>query len=879
MSYLPFLDPIHENFSITPTAIEVFNNCLLLAIQSQCHVYKNNDSIKLLTKFQTTLLNGNTTKFMTAGQNDVCIYDIKYELVNHYTQNDTIIAISCHPYLGLYASATKSELVVYNGNNNTVKLKLNTITQVEWTCNGEYILCCTQFKCMVLHQNGDVYYEYQLSAPLYAITSYTHHIENELYVAAASLKKELLLSPLQHSNKLLSIPCAAFAICYYNKLFIIGGLNGILYILNYEGVYLEQYQLKYPIHSIKISESTLYVGHTNGYNVFKLIDSTLESIFHQLHFQVDKTDVIIDNKMRIRCRHVIKSVSFNKQYLLIHVNHKCIIYSYSSKNQLFSLKLVIQIPPSEQVQLATCIYVYTLENRLIQYSIDGQLMLEIPIKLNLFNAPDYTTDVLYYTLENTLYEYNLTHCLTRTVINFDFPVQSITSSLNCLCVYLTNKSLCLVIDDKIQQTIADVLDYSLNQTISKLYIQTAKSNYILDYNTNTFNEILKKGKVLSYEGPYLYFKDQEPLEIDFDFDSSSTDDLEFDDYIALYKSTNNTAKLDELYADFGIAESIKFTSVIPPTSFEQQLLEYCENDQYDQAYELINKQPLSIKENMKKFINEAQRNILYKRRHFHLMTPQQLSSLFIDNLYCLQDIVPISYYLNSPYTLLYHSYSICFSYKHHKYCHFSLETILNASIIAFNSRRLIQKVITPIKLATILFVMGKVARQLKFYSTSTAAFHMALKLNLNEQDKLYINRCLLLQTTKSGSVSLKCFICQHDLNLFKLDIVNNCVRCTCGCHFAINKSTLEVMPLLLLHNEGYVEQICDTSLSVDLLIKQQCKVTKQDKIHFKYIVEASKLYYRLQDVELMICTNCKELFDHTIEIDRLMNKKCIWCSQ
>ena len=873
-----------------PTSIAHFNNHLLLAINHQLHIYSMELVLfKVLSKYQCSFIHAAQSRFIIAGASNICIYDSKYDLVHQYAHSDTVVSINYHPYLQMCASCTRNDLFIWYSNNNLVKFKFSSITQCSWTKDGKYLILCQANNILILHHTGELYHQYTLSAPVYAVCDFIHHITNDLTISATSLKKEFLLSPLSTITPTLSLSSIAMTMLYFNELILIGHVSGILSIFNYEGAFLSSLNIGHPIISITNTENILYICHSNGFSTCNFNYSPINLFLFNFHFFANKTDLLINSKMRIRCRHVILGVDFNQSYLLIHVPLKLIIYEFDA---VFKLKWIFPIPDAKIIKMYHHIYAYD-GSTINKYTIDGQLVLKLPITLNSFLCPMFQSDPLYYFKDNLLLMTDLQYNLTSPIYTFDHDIKSIHRGidLDLLGILLQDNSMHLIRDSDVVFTHANVIQVLFNVIYPLLVFKTTEMLHIYDYDKDTIYPLFENGEILQYHGSELTL-DTHTTTVDVHYKPINKDLKSFDQIVSEFLENKNLKSLHQFYLDFNmqkeaLALNMSDKRVLVPSAIniKQQLKELSLQQQFEQAYALIRQQPVALQSELMDMLTVYQMEVLELNKDYHKMTQPYLRQMFQKMQNCLQDLTPICYYLKDPNILLFYTYEICYKYKNNKFCHFPLRVLLNAGILCFNLRRQLQTVIKPIKIATTLHVIGKAARQLGYYETSNLAFKKALELQNTPSDFAYMSRCLMLQINKPNSHIMICFICQKAFDLFNISILQNCVKChACGAEFAINKGSLEMMPLLRVDIEAYTEHQNDDlqiTAIVPEVVKNKFQISKQlmAKIHFKHIVQGLDYYLRLDsDIDFMICKNCHEIFDINAEFEwNILNNKCKWC--
>ncbi|XP_028906907.1 intraflagellar transport protein 122 homolog [Ornithorhynchus anatinus] len=281
----------------------------------------------------------------------VIIWTSKLEGILKYTHNDSIQCVSYNPITHQLASCSSSDFGLWSPEQKSVsKHKASSkITSCSWTNDGQYLaLGMFNGVISIRNKNGEEKVKIERPggtlSPVWSICWSPSRDENNDVLAVADWGQ--ILSFYQLSGKqvgkdrtLTFDPCC---ISYFSKgeYILLGGSDKQVSLFTKDGIRLgtvgEQNSWVWTC-KVKPESNYVVVGCQDGtVSFYQLIFSTVHGLYKDRYaYRDNMTDVIVqhlitEQKVRIKCRELVKKIAIYKNRLAIQLPEKILIYELYS---------------------------------------------------------------------------------------------------------------------------------------------------------------------------------------------------------------------------------------------------------------------------------------------------------------------------------------------------------------------------------------------------------------------------------------------------------------------------------------------------------------------------------------------------------------------
>ncbi|XP_069499548.1 intraflagellar transport protein 122 homolog isoform X1 [Ambystoma mexicanum] len=281
----------------------------------------------------------------------VIIWTSKLEGILKYTHNDSIQCVAYNPVTHQLASCSSSDFGLWSPEQKSVsKHKTNSkITCCSWTNDGQY-LALGMFSGIVSIRNKNGEEKVKIDrpggslSPVWSISWNPSKDEHNDIIAVADWGQRLSFYQLSgkqigKDRVLNSDPCC---VSYFSKgeYIILGGSDKQVSLYTKDGVRLgtigEQSSWVWTC-KVKPDSNFVVVGCQDGTIAFyQLIFSTVHGLYKDRYaYRDNMTDVIVqhlitEQKVRIKCRELVKKIAIYKNRLAIQMPEKILIYELYS---------------------------------------------------------------------------------------------------------------------------------------------------------------------------------------------------------------------------------------------------------------------------------------------------------------------------------------------------------------------------------------------------------------------------------------------------------------------------------------------------------------------------------------------------------------------
>ncbi|KAK1161520.1 hypothetical protein AOXY_G19089 [Acipenser oxyrinchus oxyrinchus] len=281
----------------------------------------------------------------------IIIWTSKLEGILRYTHNDSIQCIAYNPVTHLLASCSSSDFGLWKPEKKSVaKHKINSkITCCGWTNDGQYLaIGMMNGVVSIRNKNGEEKVKIERPggalSPIWSIAWNPSKDEHNDILAVADWGQKLSFYQLSgkqigKDRPLNYDPCC---VSYFSKgeYVVMGGSDNHVSLYTKDGVRLgtigEQNSWVWSC-KVKPDSSYVVVGCQDGTLAFyQLVFSTVHGLYKDRYAYRDSmTDVIVqhlitEQKVRIKCRELVKKIAIYKNRLAIQLPEKILIYELYS---------------------------------------------------------------------------------------------------------------------------------------------------------------------------------------------------------------------------------------------------------------------------------------------------------------------------------------------------------------------------------------------------------------------------------------------------------------------------------------------------------------------------------------------------------------------
>uniref|UniRef100_A0A8I5ZMU0 Intraflagellar transport protein 122 homolog n=1 Tax=Rattus norvegicus TaxID=10116 RepID=A0A8I5ZMU0_RAT len=281
----------------------------------------------------------------------IIIWTSKLEGILKYTHNDSIQCVSYNPVTHQLASCSSSDFGLWSPEQKSVsKHKSNSkITCCSWTNDGQYLaLGMSNGIISIRNKNGEEKVKIERPggslSPIWSICWNPSREEHNDILAVADWGQKLSFYQLSgkqigKDRPLNFDPCC---ISYFTKgeYILVGGSDKQVSLFTKDGVRLgtvgEQNSWVWTCR-VKPDSNYVVVGCQDGtISFYQLIFSTVHGLYKDRYAYRDSmTDVIVqhlitEQKVRIKCRELVKKIAIYKNRLAIQLPEKILIYELYS---------------------------------------------------------------------------------------------------------------------------------------------------------------------------------------------------------------------------------------------------------------------------------------------------------------------------------------------------------------------------------------------------------------------------------------------------------------------------------------------------------------------------------------------------------------------
>uniref|UniRef100_A0AC11CPA6 Intraflagellar transport 122 n=1 Tax=Ovis aries TaxID=9940 RepID=A0AC11CPA6_SHEEP len=285
----------------------------------------------------------------------VIIWTSKLEGILKYTHNDSIQCVSYNPVTHQLASCSSSDIGLWSPEQKSVSKHKSSskITCCSWTNDGQY-LALGMFNGVVSirNKNGEEKVKIERPggslSPIWSISWNPSREERNDILAVADWGQKLSFYQLSgkqigKDHSLNFDPCC---ISYFTKgeYILLGGSDKQVSLFTKDGVRLgavgEQTSWVWTC-KVKPDSNYVVVGCQDGtISFYQLIFSTVHGLYKDRYAYRDSmTDVIVqhlitEQKVRIKCKELVKKIAIYKNRLAIQLPEKILIYELYSEDSL-----------------------------------------------------------------------------------------------------------------------------------------------------------------------------------------------------------------------------------------------------------------------------------------------------------------------------------------------------------------------------------------------------------------------------------------------------------------------------------------------------------------------------------------------------------------
>uniref|UniRef100_A0A4W2GWS1 Intraflagellar transport protein 122 homolog n=1 Tax=Bos indicus x Bos taurus TaxID=30522 RepID=A0A4W2GWS1_BOBOX len=285
----------------------------------------------------------------------VIIWTSKLEGILKYTHNDSIQCVSYNPITHQLASCSSSDIGLWSPEQKSVSKHKSSskITCCSWTNDGQY-LALGMFNGVVSirNKNGEEKVKIERPggslSPIWSISWNPSREERNDILAVADWGQKLSFYQLSgkqigKDHSLNFDPCC---ISYFTKgeYILLGGSDKQVSLFTKDGVRLgavgEQTSWVWTC-KVKPDSNYVVVGCQDGtISFYQLIFSTVHGLYKDRYAYRDSmTDVIVqhlitEQKVRIKCKELVKKIAIYKNRLAIQLPEKILIYELYSEDSL-----------------------------------------------------------------------------------------------------------------------------------------------------------------------------------------------------------------------------------------------------------------------------------------------------------------------------------------------------------------------------------------------------------------------------------------------------------------------------------------------------------------------------------------------------------------
>ncbi|KAG8546160.1 hypothetical protein GDO81_019675 [Engystomops pustulosus] len=283
----------------------------------------------------------------------VIIWTSKLEGILKYTHNDSIQCVSYNPVTHQLASCSSSDFGLWSPEQKSVsKHKVSSkITCCSWTNDGQY-LALGMFNGVVSirNKNGEEKVKIERPggslSPIWSICWNPSKDEHNDILAVADWGQKLSFYQLsgKQVGKDRSLGCDPCCVSYFSKgeYIVLSGSDRQVSLFTKDGVRLgtigEQNSWVWTC-KVKPDSNYVVIGCQDGTLAFyQLIFSTVHGLYKDRYaFRDCMTDVIVqhlitEQKVRIKCRELVKKIAIYKNRLAIQMPEKILIYELYSED-------------------------------------------------------------------------------------------------------------------------------------------------------------------------------------------------------------------------------------------------------------------------------------------------------------------------------------------------------------------------------------------------------------------------------------------------------------------------------------------------------------------------------------------------------------------
>ncbi|XP_069671472.1 intraflagellar transport protein 122 homolog [Periplaneta americana] len=285
----------------------------------------------------------------------VIIWTSKLEGVLKYSHNDSIQCLAYNPISHHLASCAVSDFAFWSAEQKAVqKHKSNArINACAWTNDGQYLALglgngCVSIRNKAGEEKGCIKRPGGSQTPIWAIAWSPAKEENSDVLCITDWGQTLSFYTM--GGKLIgkerNIGFDPLCVSYFNKgeYLLIGGSDRVCTLMTRDGIKLGIVGDEQPSWvwccSARPDSSFVAVGCQDGtIAYYQLIFSTVHGLYKERYaFRENMTDVIIqhlltDQKVRIKCRDLIKKIAIYKHRLAVQLPERVVIYElYSAES-------------------------------------------------------------------------------------------------------------------------------------------------------------------------------------------------------------------------------------------------------------------------------------------------------------------------------------------------------------------------------------------------------------------------------------------------------------------------------------------------------------------------------------------------------------------
>ncbi|XP_040577415.1 intraflagellar transport protein 122 homolog [Lepeophtheirus salmonis] len=291
-----------------------------------------------------------------SGDKSVIIWTDKLEGILKYSHNDAIQSLSYNPVTHSLASCAISDFGLWSSEQKCVqKTKVSSrINRCAWSPDGRFLaLGLNSGTVSIRFKNGDEKIKIERGGAIWGLAwnpkpFFSESGEEDFVICVADWSQVLGLYSANSGKLLNKERSLGFDPCnveYFSKgeFLMIGGSNKSCLLYTKEGIKLgtigEQNSWVWTVASRPDSNFVALGCQDGTIAYYQLIFSTVHGLYRERYaFRENMTDVIIqhlltDQKVRIKCRDLVKKIAIYKNRLAVQLAEKIVIYELYSTGE------------------------------------------------------------------------------------------------------------------------------------------------------------------------------------------------------------------------------------------------------------------------------------------------------------------------------------------------------------------------------------------------------------------------------------------------------------------------------------------------------------------------------------------------------------------